>query len=217
MNKVLIVGAGGHGQVVADILLQTSQAGGGCCPIGFLDDDPSLLGKHVLGLPVLGTVAQWNQFEHDGLIVAIGNNQIRSRIFQSLRSRGGKLLSAVHPAAVLGREVQIGEGVMICAGVVVNPGAAIGDNVILNTGCTVDHHCQIAPHAHLGPGVHLGGQVAIGEGAFLGIGACVLPQRQVGAWSVIGAGAVVTENIPAYVTAVGIPARVVKPLTEANA
>ena len=84
---------------------------------------------------------------------------------------------------------------MICANVVINPGAVIGDNVILNTGCTVDHHNHIGSFAHIAPGVHLGGDVYIGEGTLVGIGAAVMPQRTVGAWSRIGAGAVVVENI----------------------
>jgi acetyltransferase-like isoleucine patch superfamily enzyme len=87
---------------------------------------------------------------------------------------------------------------------------AIGDNVILNTGCTVDHHNRIGNHARIAPGVHLSGDVTIGEGTLVGIGATMIPQRTVGAWSVIGAGSVVTRDIPAYATAVGMPARVIR-------
>ena len=103
---------------------------------------------------------------------------------------------------------------MICAGVVVNPGSAIGANVILNTGCTVDHHNRIEDHAHIAPGVHMGGDVHIGEGALVGIGATVMPQRRVGAWSVVGAGALVHADIPDHVIAVGSPARVIHRLKE---
>lgn len=215
MNRVIILGAGGHGEVVADLLLQAAEAGAHCQLLGFLDDNACLVGRRVMGLPVLGLIDQLNQFEHDAVIVAIGDNRTRARIFESLRAKGERFIRAVHPAAVLAREVQLGDGVMICAGVVVNPGSVLGENVILNTACTVDHHCRVGSHAHIGPGVHLGGQVSIGDGALVGIGACVLPQRRVGAWSVIGAGAVVTEDIPAHVTAVGVPARVIKENKEA--
>jgi sugar O-acyltransferase (sialic acid O-acetyltransferase NeuD family) len=207
--QVMVLGAGGHGQVVADILLRAHGSGANCKPIGFLDDDRTLTGKAVVGLPVLGTIAQLDEFDHDAVIVAIGDNCTRARIFESVRARGEQIVNAVHPAAVLTPDMHLGEGVMICAGVVVNTGTVIGDNVILNTGCTVDHHNHIGNHAHIAPGVHLGGDVTIGEGTLIGIGAIVIPQRTVGAWSVIGAGSVVTKDIPPYATAAGAPARVI--------
>jgi len=210
MVRVLILGAGGHAQVVADILLQAYRAGAKCKPIGFLDDDPTLIGTTIMGLPVLGTITQLDEFDHDAVIVAIGDNRIRARIFKSVQARGERIANAIHPAAVLAPDVYLGHGVMICAGVVVNTSTMIGDDVILNTGCTVDHHNRIGNHAHIAPGVHLGGNVTIGEGTLVGIGAVVIPQCTIGAWSVIGAGSAVTKNIPAHSTAVGVPARVIK-------
>ena len=210
MQRVLILGAGGHAQVVADILLRAYEAGVSCRPIGFLDDDSALVGTEVMGLPVLGTIAQLDDFDHDAVIVAIGDNRTRARIFESVRARGERIVNAIHPAAVLAPDVRLGQGMMICAGVVVNPGTVIGDNVILNTGCTVDHHNRIGNHAHIAPGVHLGGNVIIGEGTLVGIGATVIPQRTVGEWSVIAAGSVVTKDIPAHATAAGAPARVIQ-------
>ena len=210
MQRVLILGAGGHAQVVADILMRAHEAGANCKPVGFLDDNPSLASTAIMGLPVLGTIAQLDKFDHDALIVAIGDNRTRARLFESVRARGKPIVNAIHPAAVLAPDVRLGEGVMICAGVVVNTGTVIGDDVILNTGCTVDHHNHIGNHAHIAPGVHLGGDVTIGEGTLIGIGATVIPQRTVGAWSVIGAGSVVTKDVPTDATAAGMPARVIQ-------
>lgn len=101
---------------------------------------------------------------------------------------------------------------MICAGVVVNTGSVIGADVILNTGCTVDHHNRIGDHAHIAPGVHMGGEVEVGEGALVGIGATVMPRKRIGAWSVVGAGTLVTRDVPDGVVVVGAPARVVREL-----
>lgn len=206
--RVLILGAGDHGQVVADSLLQSMARSQNIEPIGYLDDDPSLLGKKYLGLPVLGTIAQRDKFTHEAVIVAIGQNSIRSRIFHELEQEC--FINAVHPSAILAPDVQLGVGVAIMAGVVVNTGTSIGDNAILNTSCSVDHHGQIGRHAHLAPGVHLGGRVTVGQGALLGVGAAVIPGQRIGDWSVIGASSCVISTIPGGVTAVGVPAKVIK-------
>jgi sugar O-acyltransferase (sialic acid O-acetyltransferase NeuD family) len=207
--QVMVLGAGGHGQVVADILLRAHGSGANCKPVGFLDDDAALVGTVIMSLPVLGTISQLHKFCHDAVIVAIGDSHTRADIFHKVKTQGEKVVSAVHPSATLALDVCLGEGVMICAGVVVNTGAVICDDVILNTGCTVDHHNYIGSHAHVAPGVHLGGNVHIGAGAFIGIGTAVIPGCSIGEWAMIGAGSVVTKDIPPYATAVGMPARVI--------
>ncbi len=205
--RVLILGAGGHAQVVADILLRTQEQTGSVHPIGYLDDDPALIDQSFIGLPVLGAIACLSEIEHDAAIVAIGDNATRQRLFEAVQSLGENLIVAQHPAAVVAPDVCLGSGSTICAGVVVNPGAMIGANVILNTGCTVDHHTRIGDHVHIAPGAHLGGEVTIGKGVLVGIGAIVMPRVHVEEWSTIGAGACVTQSVPAGLTVVGIPAK----------
>ncbi|GIV76571.1 MAG: transferase [Litorilinea sp.] len=206
-TRVLIVGAGGHGQVVADILWRCYEQDRRCWPVGYLDDDPSLHGRFLLELPVLGPIAQVDRIAHDALVVAIGDNRIRRSLYESLAQRGERFARAVHPRAAVAPDAQVGPGTVIAAGAVVNPGCAVGANVILNTGATVDHHCHIEAHAHVAPGAHLGGGVSVGCGALVGMGAILLPGRRVGPWAVVGAGAVVVTDVPAATTVVGIPAR----------
>jgi len=210
MIGVVVLGAGGHAQVVADVLLRSHETGGECKPIGFLDDDPRLLGSRYLGLEVLGPIVDLHRFAHDAVVVAIGQNRIRARIFDAMMAQGERFVNAIHPSALLAPDVTLGRGAMICARVVVNPTSFIGDSVILNTGCTVDHHNEIGAHAHIAPGAHTGGNVRVGEGAFLGIGAVVIPGRTVGEWAVVGGGAAVVRDIPPHTTAVGVPAKVIK-------
>jgi acetyltransferase EpsM len=209
-QNLLIVGAGGHGQVVADILLTVEIRGGDLHPLGFLDDDVRLAGQTPLGLPVLGTIAQAQVIDHDAIVVAIGNNVVRRDIYLRLAAAGERIVGAVHPSATIGRDVAIGPGTVVCAGAVVNPGCRVGSNVILNSGCIVEHHCRIADHAHIAPGACLGGEAAVGEGALVGIGAVILPGIQVGEGSVVGAGAVVTRSVAGRVVAVGAPARAIR-------
>lgn len=210
MTRILIIGAGGHGQVVADILQRMRDAGQPVVPLGYLDGDPAKVGRVLLGLPVLGAPGELSAFPHDAVIVAVGSNQTRRRIFQQLLDQGERFATAVHPRAVIAPDVRIGPGTVICANAVVNPGSVVGADVILNTGCTVDHHNQIGDHAHIAPGVHLGGDVKIGSGVLVGIGATVMPQRAVGDGVTISAGSLVHKDLPAGVTAGGVPARIIK-------
>jgi sugar O-acyltransferase (sialic acid O-acetyltransferase NeuD family) len=210
--RVLILGAGGHAQVVADILMRSHESGIPIIPIGYLDDNASLHGSKPLGLPVLGGLDQRKHIPHDALIVAIGDNIIREKVTKKLKQRNEQLVTARHPSAVIAPNVSIGAGTMICASVVVNTDSVIGSGVILNTGCTLDHHNQVSNFAHIAPGVHTGGNVQVGEGTFVGIGTTIKPGCKVGKWSVLGVGTVVINDIPDYVTVVGVPGKVIKHL-----
>jgi len=208
--KVLILGGGGHAQVIADALLCMVERSEKIDIVGYLDDNLNLEGRVLRGGSIIGRLNELNQIEHDAVVIAIGHNSTRMNIFNKLQDRGASFITVIHPSAVIAHDVTIGKGTVIFAGTVINTGSVIGSNVIINTGATVDHHANIGAHAHIAPGVHLGGTVTVGEGAFLGIGSNVLPNLTIGNWSTIGAGAVVVNDIPATVTAVGIPARVIK-------
>lgn len=210
MQRVVILGAGGHGQVVADILLQAARAGEPVQPVAYLDDDTSLYGQSFLGIPVRGGVAELTSIPHDAVVIAIGNNHTRHILFNQLQECGEHFIIARHPHTTIAPDVIIGSGTMICAGVIINTGSYIGANVILNTGSTIDHHNQIGDHVHVAPGVHLGGAVTLGTGCLIGIGATVMPQRSVGEWSKVGAAALVQRDLPDHIVAVGIPARPIK-------
>ena len=208
---ILIVGAGGHGQVVADIFRALRAAGHAAAEVAFLDDDPACQGCRFLDSPVLGTVDRLSRIRHDAVIVAVGDNATRARIFRSFTGAGEQMAIGAHPRSTIARDAALGPGSVVCAGVVVNTGTTVGRNVIINTGATVDHHSVIGDHVHVAPGVHMGGAVHVGEGALVGIGAIVLPGVRIGAWSTVGAGAVVTADVPAHATVVGVPARVLIP------
>ena len=211
VKRVVILGAGGHGQVVADILLATQRAGHVVVPVGFLDDNTALHGSSFLGLPVLGSMNALTSLDAEAVVVAVGDNARRQSLFAQASSAGMTLANAIHPSAVIAPDVHLGRGVMVCAGAIVNTGSIIGDGVILNTACSVDHHNRIGDFAHVAPGSHLGGGVSIGEGALIGIGCVVLPGTAVGDWAVVGAGSTVIRAVPDHCTAVGSPARLISP------
>jgi sugar O-acyltransferase (sialic acid O-acetyltransferase NeuD family) len=204
--RVLIVGAGGHGRVMLDVL----QCQGESEVLGFIDDRPELAGREIGGLRVLGGPGDLAALEPppSHFLVAIGSNAVRAELFGRWRARGLLPWSAVHPTATLAAGVRLGPGAQVVAGVIVNPEAVIGENVILNTACSVDHHCRVGDNAFIGPGARLGGEVRVGEGAFVGIGATILPGMVIGDRAVVGAGSVVTCAVPPGVVVVGVPAEV---------
>lgn len=203
MKKILIVGAGGHAQVIADILTLDSLL----TPIGYVDDNPQLQQKKLLGLPILGMIQDIPSLPHDALIIAIGNNKTRQQLAQTLSASGQLFVNAIHPNATISTNCHLGIGNMICAGAIVNPSTFIGNHVIVNTNASIDHHNQIEGFVHVGPGATLGGNVTVEVGAFIGIGATVMPQKQIGTWAIVGAGALVHQHIPSHQTVIGVPAK----------
>lgn len=203
MSGILILGAGGHAKMIADILLRQG------LPVkGYLDDNPAAWGTTPLGLPVLGSIDSYMDHQPDGLIMGIGVNAIRRAVVERLGNAVDDLwCNAIHPDTTIAASVRLGKGVMISARAVINVDTVIGDHVIINTGAVVEHDCRVGHYAHVAPGSILTGGVTIGEGAFLGAGSVVIPGCAIGEWAVTGAGAVVVRDVPPSVTVKGIPAR----------
>jgi len=207
---VLILGAGGQGRVVLDIL----RAAGQYQPAGFVDADPGLTGTQITGLDVLGQIDSLPRLRQQNIsraIVAIGDNRARLGFAQLLLEQGFELVNAVHPRAHLALGVRVGQNVVIAAGAMVCTQATLDDSVIINTGAIVDHECQIGRGVHIAPGAVLAGRVRVEEGAFVGLGARVIQRLTIGAFATVGAGAVVLEDVPADITVVGVPARRLPP------
>jgi acetyltransferase EpsM len=209
-SKAVIWGASGHASVVADILRLT----GTYEIFGFIDDvNPERSGEIFCQAPVLGGQEVLENVRLKGienLIVAIGDCQARQRLATQVVAQGLKLITAIHPNAIIASDVNIGAGTVVAAGTVINSGARIGENVIVNTGATVDHACTIESGVHIGPGVHLGGLVQVKQETWIGIGATVSDRITIGSSSVIGAGAVVVQDIPPKVVAFGVPAKIIR-------
>lgn len=206
-QPLLILGAGGHSRVLAE----TALAAGITTELAFLDDRP--LGP-VLGWPLLGPLAlalspelrqQWPQ-----AAVAIGHAATRLQWLAQLEAHGYALPAIVHPSVVVSPSARIGPGSALLAGAVLQTGAQLGRGVILNSASSVDHDCQLADGVHICPGAHLAGEVRVGARSWIGIGACVIQQVQIGAVVTVGAGAAVVRSLADGVTAVGVPAHVIR-------
>lgn len=195
MKRLVIIGASGHGKVIADIAVKN-----GYEDIVFLDDNENV--KECAGLPVIGKTCEAMKMDGDK-IVAIGNPKIRERIQEGLND----VVTLIHPDAVISRRVEIGEGSVVMAGAVINSDVVIGKSCIINTGASVDHDCRIYDFVHISVGVHVAGTCEIGKKTWIGAGATVSNNVNICGDCMVGAGAVVIKDINKPGTYVGVPAR----------
>ena len=202
---LLVLGAGGHSKVVAEIALEN--------PIfellGLIDRHA--VGTILNGLPVVGNDDSLASFFESGvrhIHVAIGDNFARESLANMVRKLNFSLATLISPAATISRSARLGEGVVVMGGAILNAEANIGDLTIINTGANIDHDCKIGRAVHIAPGCTLAGNVTVGDHSFLGAGTTVIPGVTLGHNVVVGAGACVIEDIPAGQKVVGVPARV---------
>lgn len=201
-DKLLIIGASGHGKVVADIALKMNK----WKSIAFIDDEESF--EVSMGLEVIGKTADVIKYMDEAdFFIAIGNNATREKIQEKLEAEGASISVLIHPNAVIGEQVRFGVGTVVMAGTVINCCTKIGKGCIINTGATIDHDNLVEDYVHISPGVNIAGTVKIGKGTWLGIGSKVSNNLNICSGCKVGAGAVVVKDINKSGTYVGVPAR----------
>lgn len=202
MKKLVIIGASGHGRVVADIAKKS-----GYEEVCFLDDNEAL--AECGGYAVVGQSNRYIEFDCD-VIVAVGDTKDRERILTEVELAGKKVPVLVHPHAIVAEDVEIGKGTVVAAGAVINPGARIGKGCIINTCASVDHDCVLGDYVHIAVGAHIAGTCTIDERTWIGAGATVSNNIRICNDCMIGAGAVVIKDIIESGTYIGVPARRIK-------
>lgn len=199
-KQIVIIGASGHGKVIADIAKKN-----GYTDIVFLDDNTSL--SECNGYPVKGSCKDAADFREYDFIVGIGNCKIRQKIQNDLSKNGNRFVTLIHPEAVIGENVFLGEGTVVMAGAVINPCSRIGRGSIVNTCASVDHDCEIGEFSHISVGAHVAGTVKIGDRTWIGAGATVSNNLVIAGDCMVGAGAVVIKDLSESDTYIGIPAK----------
>jgi len=211
MKPIVLVGAGGHGREVAEIVLDAQAREGGPSLAGFLDEDPDKVGLTLLGRPVLGDKRwAWERLDEYDFIITIGDNSVRRRFAEEFQARGATFGRAVSPSAQLSAHSRVGEGTMIFPQVVVSLNVDVGAHVILGVSSNVSHDGVIGDYSFLCPGARTTGNVTLGTEVMLGTNACVIPGMSIGDRTNVGAGAVVAADLGSDLTAVGVPARPVR-------
>ncbi|MGB2964901.1 MAG: acetyltransferase [Anaerolineales bacterium] len=212
MKRVVILGAGGHARETLWAFREANQENKEWDIIGFIDEAGENHGKILCQLPILGGFEWFDGHNYSDLYVinAIGSPKQKKRIVELTSKKGLRFCSLVHPSVRKSEYVEIGNGTIITAGNILTSQVKIGNHVIINLGCTVSHDSIVEDFCTIAPAAHISGNVHLQEGVDLGTGAVVIQGVTIGAWSIIGAGTVVVSDIPPNVTAVGVPAKVIK-------
>ncbi|MDV7137750.1 acetyltransferase [Maribacter sp. TH_r10] len=200
-KKTIVLGAGGHGKVVASILIQNE-----IDVFGFYDDNEEYQGKSFMGIPVLGKISDLKSDKNVHAIIAIGDNSRRKELAQKFDFYW---INAIHPFTSIDPSAKIGVGNVICAGVIIQRGSRLGNHNIVNTKTSLDHDCTVTNYCHMAS-ANVAGSVNLKEGAFLALNSSVLPNLNIGEWSIVGAGAVVIKDISPNKVAIGVPAKEVR-------
>lgn len=195
--KLSIIGASGHGKVVAEIARLV-----GYTDIVFYDDNPAL--TECGGWPVVGASNQCDPGQ-EAVFVAIGNASVRKRLME--RFCDANLPILIHPSAIVAAGVTIGRGSVLMPGAVINPGSSLGEGVIVNTCASVDHDCIIGDYVHVAVGAHLCGSIRVDDRTWIGAGAIVSNGISICEDCMIGAGAIVIRDIAQPGTYIGVPAK----------
>ena len=201
---MILIGYSGHAFVVYGILQLAGKQATGYCDVEEKEYNPFNLvyeGSETSDEAI-------KKLQTTDFFIAVGDNQVRHKIYHQLSKQNKLPVNAIHPSAVIDASADIAaHGVMIAAQVTINPLASIGMGAICNTGCIIEHECMVGEFAHIGPGAVLCGNVKIGNGTFVGANAVIKQGITIGKNAMIGAGAVVVKNVADNVTVVGVPAK----------
>lgn len=200
---MLLYGASGHAKVVRDCILAKGKT------VNALFDDNTDLIK-LDNTPVVG-IYRADYESKLPLIVTVGDNLVRKKLVSKVKHAFG---TAIHPSSIVSVCAKVGEGSVVMPGVIVNAAAVIGKHCILNSSSIVEYECKLEDFVHLSPNVTLCAGVFIGEGTHIGAGATIIPHKKIGKWCVIGAGSVITQDIPDYSMVVGVPGKIIKALVK---
>ncbi|MBU3101683.1 MULTISPECIES: acetyltransferase [Clostridium] len=211
MEKIVLVGAGGHCKVIIDIIKSVGEY-----DIIGVTDTTFRGQKLVLDIPIIGDDSILKKLYNDGVknafvcIGALQNIKLRDKIYNKLKDIGFNIPVLIHKDAIVSSYASIAAGTCVMPGAIINPGVSIEENCIINTGVVIEHECKIQRNTHISPKACIAGAVKVGHDTHVGMGSCIIQALHIGNNVIIGAGAVVINNVEDNVVAVGVPSKIIK-------
>ncbi len=212
IKDIVIIGAGNFGREVAQLIEDINEDKKAWNLLGYIDETAEKQNTVMNNHAVLGNLRWFEQTSSEELwaVCAVGNPKDKYGLLKKASAYPIRFANLVHPSVKMNPFIAFGIGCIVCGNSFISVNTKIGDHVSVNPGCGIGHDTVIGDYASLYWNVTLSGNVCIGEGCEIGSKAVVIQKRTVGGWSTVGAGAVVVKDIPAYCTAVGVPAKPIK-------
>ena len=179
MLDLVLIGAGGFARELYAMLHDVFPATDYRVK-GFLAQDEGGLRDHGIELPVLGDPEDYCPAQNDRLLLAIGAMPVRRRVIEALESKGGQVVSFVHPQAVVSPTAEIGLGAVIYPFAVVSNAARLEPHVHLNYYACVGHDCRVGTYSLFAPYATINGFVRLGVENYLSTHSSVAPGRTLG-------------------------------------
>ena len=179
--------------------------------VGFIDDDPDKWGTMFAGYPVLGGLDISPKTASAFVNLISGSCKVRYETSRRLAGNGCRFTNLIDPSVDM-NGVTAGTCLYIQEGAHIQQSAVIGDNVSIHMAALIAHEDVIGNSCFIAHAVSLSGCVTLEDGVYVRTNATVLPRVTLGKWSIIGAGSVVTKNVPPYTVVAGNPAKVIREL-----
>jgi len=207
MKNVYIYGAGGFGREIFCWLRDVQKQDLEINFVGFLDDasDPSIFSD--LKDLYLGKGEDWKPGENDYVVVAVGLIDAKVTICNRLKNKGVRFFNLIHPSAIFGSDIVMGEGNVICPNCVFTTNISIGDFNHINVATTIGHDVVIGSYNTLSAHNDITGFVTVGDENFLGSRVSVAPGKKIGSRNKISAGSVLFRNVKDNMMVMGNPAK----------
>ena len=209
-RRIVILGGAASGIIISETIKICETAGAAIELQGFLNDDMSI-GSHLAGYRILGPFGHWAECPPDTKFISAvmkpGHALQRFARIKALGIPDNRWASIVHPAASVAASAAVGYDTFIGATAVVESGSMVGNHCHIRGGSYVSHDARLDDFVFVGPNATVLGRCVVGEGVHLGANAVCRDQISIGNYSLIGIGAVVTGNVPAFAIMAGNPAR----------